>query len=348
MKLLHLSHTDLDGYCCQFITRLYFSDRYYLNSDYGKEIDIRLNNMIEIIENSDKSNKFLFLITDLNLSMSQSVDLDVAINRLIESGYDIKLLLLDHHITGLKMASRYDWYNLDEKRSATKITYDYFRENYKLEIENQDRLESLVKAVNAIDIWLEDDELFEVGKVCMRMISSARELNRVMFNKEDNDFKLFCLKEASKVILQKDAHILLDEEVHFIKKRFFKEDMPNDSIDNLISGYIIKILGLQKERLLIHYKDKVGVLTYSIRGISVMANQFLKANNDIDFFMNVSPNAMVSIRACGNFKVNEIAKKYFSGGGHKNAAGGKLKIKFNSYSYDKIKHLVTEYINDKI
>ena len=30
----------------------------------------------------------------------------------------------------------------------------------------------------------------------------------------------------------------------------------------------------------------------------------------------------ISLRSKGDFKVNEIAKKYFSGGGHMNAAGG--------------------------
>ena len=30
----------------------------------------------------------------------------------------------------------------------------------------------------------------------------------------------------------------------------------------------------------------------------------------------------LSLRSKGDFQVNEIAKKYFSGGGHRNAAGG--------------------------
>ena len=36
-----------------------------------------------------------------------------------------------------------------------------------------------------------------------------------------------------------------------------------------------------------------------------------------------------SFRSIGQFSVNEFAKKYFNGGGHKNAAGGSLEDKLS-------------------
>jgi phosphoesterase RecJ-like protein len=40
-------------------------------------------------------------------------------------------------------------------------------------------------------------------------------------------------------------------------------------------------------------------------------------------------NVKISLRSTGNFDVNKIARKFFSGGGHKNAAGGKSELSFD-------------------
>jgi len=39
-------------------------------------------------------------------------------------------------------------------------------------------------------------------------------------------------------------------------------------------------------------------------------------------FVEKEENIKISLRSVGNIAVNEIAKKYYSGGGHKNASGG--------------------------
>lgn len=38
MKIYHLSHTDLDGYACQFVVNFYFKNVVFFNSNYGREI----------------------------------------------------------------------------------------------------------------------------------------------------------------------------------------------------------------------------------------------------------------------------------------------------------------------
>ncbi|EAK6618732.1 DHH family phosphoesterase, partial [Campylobacter jejuni] len=43
MKIYHLSHTDLDGYACQFIVNFYFKNVKFYNSNYGKEINENFN-----------------------------------------------------------------------------------------------------------------------------------------------------------------------------------------------------------------------------------------------------------------------------------------------------------------
>ena len=56
----------------------------------------------------------------------------------------------------------------------------------------------------------------------MRLITETRELNRVMFDKEDTHYKLTLLFEATKFLDEEDANILLDEKIHTLKKEFFK------------------------------------------------------------------------------------------------------------------------------
>ena len=42
MRVFHLSHTDLDGYSCQLITRRFFDSVHCYNSGYGPEVTANL------------------------------------------------------------------------------------------------------------------------------------------------------------------------------------------------------------------------------------------------------------------------------------------------------------------
>ena len=53
MTIHHLSHTDLDGYGAQVITNHYFKNVKFYNSNYGKEIDEKFDQILAQI--SDKS-----------------------------------------------------------------------------------------------------------------------------------------------------------------------------------------------------------------------------------------------------------------------------------------------------
>ncbi|EAK0670972.1 3'-to-5' oligoribonuclease B, partial [Campylobacter jejuni] len=71
MKIYHLSHTDLDGYACQFIVNFYFKNVRFYNSNYGKEINENFNSIIGDIEKDENFGKAIILITDLNLNLNQ-------------------------------------------------------------------------------------------------------------------------------------------------------------------------------------------------------------------------------------------------------------------------------------
>ena len=325
MKLFHISHTDLDGFGCQLITKEFFKEGFFYNANYGVEVKLTIKKVLEDILNY-KEEEILFIISDLNLTFQESKDLDRDINKMIEDGYKIKLQLLDHHISGKKSADSFHWYYLDDKRCATKIVYDYMFEEYEgFDCNTSVWLKPLVNAINAVDIWLDYEvKNFEFGKVLMSMISKVREINNILFADLNREFRFYLLKEASKFLDLPDGHIKLDNEIHFIKKEFLKLNTKDDTLDNLSASYLVKTLVDVKDDLTVVYKGQKGLLTYCLGSISIPANAFLKANLDYDFFIDVNKKGNASFRADGKLDVAILASKLANGGGHVNASGGKF------------------------
>ncbi|AJC90941.1 DHH family phosphoesterase [Campylobacter subantarcticus] len=340
MKIYHLSHTDLDGYACQYVLDFYFKNCYFYNSNYGKEINENFNVIFKNIEEDLKENpkeEFVILITDLNLTLSQCEDFQKAIE-----GKKIKLMLLDHHQSGLECMQKYPWYFLDDKRCATKIVYDFFSRCYG---ENKS-LSQFVDVVNAVDIWLSEDDGFELGKVLLGMISGAKEINRVMFAQENIKY-LFHLFDASRKYIQEaNAHIRLDDDLHSLKKSFFKKEK-NDTLSNLISHFVVEKLSAEKEKFSIFYKGYKGLLTSNIGNTSVIGNDFLMQNPEFDFFVDLSSRKTLSFRANNKIDVSLMAKSLVNGGGHKNASGGLFAAYKDSSNYDFIKAQFVDLIKSK-
>ena len=325
MKLFHISHTDLDGFGCQLITKEYFKEGFFYNANYGLEVKLSIKKVLEQMV-SYKDEEILFLISDLNLTFQESKDLDKEINNLIKDGYKIRLQVLDHHISGKKSADSFYWYYLDDKRCATKIVYDFMFEEFDgFDIETREWLSPLVDCINAVDIWLEhESKNFEFGKVIMSMVSKVREINNILFADLNRDFRIYLLKKASTYINQIDGYIKLDNEVHFIKKEFLRLNDKDDTLDNLSATYLVKSLESIKEDLTITYNGHKGLLTYCLGSISIPANAFLRANPEYDFFIDINKKGNASFRADGKVDVALMATKLANGGGHVNASGCKF------------------------
>ncbi|MGG7073024.1 3'-to-5' oligoribonuclease B [Campylobacter sp. 9BO] len=334
MKIYHLSHTDLDGYGAQFVTAHYFKNLQFFNSNYGREIDEKFSEILNLLDDNEPS---VILITDLNLTMSQCEDFEERLK-----GKNAKLWLLDHHATGAECASAYGWYFLDSSRCATKITYDFFAKI----LGANDKLAKFCDVVNAVDIWLKDEKDFEMGKVCLGLVANAKEINKVMFERENNEYIEFLLAQASKFFDEKNDYIGLDSAVHSIKKEFFKFDK-DDTLSNLISAYVVNLLKQNREKLAISYNEHRGILTYNIGNTSVIGNDFLVANPDFDFFIDVTNKKTLSFRANGKVDVSAMARHLVGGGGHVNASGGLYANFKDGYSYAAIKEQIVELINKK-
>lgn len=339
----HLSHTDLDGYSCQLVMKYTPYKLFNYNANYGAEVKQTLELILQNIINDNKS--ATILITDLNLTTDESRWLNNEITKLNENKKDITLLLLDHHGTGEESAQKYDWYFLDTSRSATKITYDYVKENF--EFNEPFWMEKFVNIVNAVDLWkLEEKDNFEYGKVCMRLVSETRELNKIMFADVDNNYKISLLLEATKYIDKEDAPIVLDEKIHMLKKEFFKKDK-NDTLDNLVTEYIVKLLGDAMDEKTIYYKGYKGFLSYGVGNTSIIGNGFLLTYPEYDFIVDVSYRGTISLRANNKVSVSQISKEWTGGGGHPNAAGGRIIGFKEQYRYDLVKKQIEKIINEK-
>jgi len=339
----HLSHIDLDGYSCQLILEYTPYKRYNYNANYGAEVKEQLSVIIDAIKASHEP--AYILITDLNLNADEAKWLHNEVKKLQEKGQDIELQLLDHHGSGEESAKKYEWYYLDTNRCATKITYEFAKEHF--ELNEPTWMQKYVDVVNAVDLWKQEEhENFEYGKVCMRLVTETRELNRVMFAKDDFNYKISLLHKAAEMIDTPRAPIVLDEQIHTLKKEFFKSD-EDDTLDNLATKYIVKLLGKAKEENTIYYKGYRGYLSYGVGNTSIIGNGFLTTYPEYDFIVDVSYRGTMSLRANNKVSVSQIAKEWAGGGGHPNAAGGRIQGFKEQYRYDKVKQQIERIINDQ-
>ena len=339
----HLSHIDLDGYSCQLVMAQTAHTMISYNANYGAEVMDRLEEIIETIKKAKQS--ATILISDHNLYPDEAKWPNNEVNRLNDTGWEITITLLDHHGSGKDTAAQYPWYFLDTERCATKIVYDYACEHYGLQ--RGGWLESFVNVVNAVDLWKqEEEEDFEYGKVCMRLISEARELNRVMFADEDRAYKLALLEQAARMRDLPNANIVLDEALHKMKKEFFKDGV-DDTLDNLSTKQIVALLGTKRSTMTIYYKGWRGFLSYGLGNTSIIGNGFLTAFPDYDFIVDVGTRGTMSLRGHNKVDVAQMAGEWVGGGGHPNAAGGRIQGFKEQFRYDKVKRQMEDMLANK-
>lgn len=335
--IFHLSHTDLDGYGCQYFTAQCFSDISFYNANYGPEVTAMLESILAKIQARDCKDVTI-LITDLNLTPKESRWIEEQTSKL-----GITLQLLDHHASGQSCFENFAWYYLDTTRSASQITYDWLQQHYSFDPSNS--FLKTAQVINSVDIWLSNHPYFELGKVALSMVSSTKELNKVMFDSSDRAFKLYLVEQINAFIDRENAHIAFDDAMHKIKKEFFK-NAQNDTKDNLVASYVVALIGTQKERLTIECEGKKGVLVYGVGNSSIIGNRFLLENEDYDFYMDISGRGTFSMRSANRVDVAQLAQKIGNGGGHPNASGGKIENFKNSFIYEEIKAFVEEHIEN--
>lgn len=126
------------------------------------------------------------------------------------------------------------------------------------------------------------------------------------------------------------------------------------AVYHTFSVHRMKLLGhsLDKMKVFPEYRSAVIWLSqeelkeYSFQpgDIEGFVNYPLSINNIVfcALFMEKKDHVKVSFRSKGNFPSNEFARKHFSGGGHRKAAGGEIKLSLED-SVEKFTQLLKEY-----
>lgn len=181
MRVLSVSHTDLDGVGCQIVLHHTFRDLTRMNISYGK-----IPEYINIIDDyCYNRHPDLVFITDLSFTKEDFIKL----YEVTKNHAQIKFYFIDHHPFDLNVEDyRTDNFTivLTSKASATKLTYLFLKANYNCSKDK--KLEEFIGYVNAYDIWLEDTPEFKVGLVYNELFWDFK-IN-YFWNRFSNDFKL--------------------------------------------------------------------------------------------------------------------------------------------------------------
>lgn len=208
-----LSHTDMDGYASQWLNdkRLQFLDIepgkvILLNCDYGKI----LSSIEPILKEAEaKGKKVGLFITDLNLNDEEASVLD---NYYRNRTIDV-IELLDHHVSGLEVSKKYNWYKLDTSCSATKIVWKFLVNNLvhigkdSTILDHLKAYNDVVKLINAADVFDKSDMLvFRKGRI---LTNAARLFTNISKNVEGLYPKL-SYEERHLEVLRDLTHEFLD------------------------------------------------------------------------------------------------------------------------------------------
>lgn len=361
-ELIHISHTDLDGFSAQFLTKQLLDKNIvkhieYFNMDYNDEKKC-INEVISYILN-DKTKTYFVLITDIGLT----VDGIKKLNNFLKGNKNIKiqLQLIDHHKSGKEFNDTVEWYYFNNDYCATKLLYLNCIEPL---LGKDINLAKFVDIVNAYDVWNQEENIIyfylgvNLSETIMNSIKYPIEFN--IYYKRIHIMKYF-------------EHILdfynLNRNVKIIQENFYNIqnqilfELSNNN-EYFLNSYISYEYKFHYYCALI-YKETFQSSTlfkvddYEFKLVSLDSNLFQNMShflmddkdNKCQMIINIKSDGKVSLRSVGKiYDVSKFAIKYFNGGGHFNAAGGgeKLEIKpfFDQTSLEKsFKEYLLNYQN---
>ncbi|HIP33581.1 MAG TPA: hypothetical protein EYG89_02345 [Bacteroidia bacterium] len=298
--IYHLSHIDLDGFFCQYLSSIkYEKDEIkFYNSNYGPEIKKNLKKIMKLfIIGTDK-----LIITDLSLS-NEEISF---INELYTSGVDLKVY--DHHENETLAKRKYNWMKLDTSISASQL---YSNENR--------IITDITKYVNAYDIWDSNNEEYRsIGAVLSEIINveplfylnqDKVEFFNGFFNKIND---MVAIKSASN---ESTSEIFSNLFIEYSKEYSIKISRTFFSFkQSLAKKYV--------DDMKFEINKKVYVVFFELNReyFQYISSEILSMRESL-IVCNFKKNGRVSFRSLTH-DVNRLSKDYYRGGGHKFAAGG--------------------------
>lgn len=249
----------------------------------------------KILNFSDNTDKVQELINDIQIIFCLDFNNLSRINelgKLIEKS-NAKKVLIDHH---LNPDDFYDFKYHDVNASATaELVYDL------ISYIDDDLIDKDISDCIYTGI------LTDTGS--FRFSSTTSKVHRIIAKLLDEGVKS---EKIGKKIYESNS---------FDKLKLLGYSL-SEKLEIICNGKVAYIVLTRKDLLNHNYRkgDTEGIVNYALSILGVnMAVLIIETKDRIKF----------SFRSSGNFSVNKFANKYFSGGGHKNAAGGSIEDKLS-------------------
>ena len=298
------SHNDLDGFGASFILK-------EVQSMMFPEVEFDITNIGA--GKIDEELDYWFTHTDLGAYsdlyiMDMTPDSEHTFNELNQH-FANHWLIFDHHETEADARQKYSanavTVNSDQEQSATSLVWHWLKNQprfSKLSAEHQSQLGGVVELIRAYDTWDWQND----PTLASEIKPGADELDQLFWFYPIDYSAQFIQKvlhdgwekyrQANQLLIQ----TLNDRRTHYLHHHL--KDVLIDELDGHRWGFV--------------YADDYK---------SEIAHQLLHEHPDAEAAMVISPKS-VSLRSNGKLDIAQFAEKYFHGGGHAEAAGGRIDI----------------------
>lgn len=333
-EAFHLSHTDQDGYGAQFITRHIYPYILCMNTNYGEVLG-NFRRMMEIAKAGDQSKDCIIYVTDLGLSVDEAEQIERVVNAFTEeTGRRVMLNVLDHHKSTEDAAAKFPWINLDISMCATKATY-HFLENWMDEI-TRGKLAVFADMVNAQDLWLEDHPMFRRAVLMSDTVYEATGMIPEALPEARWGYMSHLFGEYSQLASSGASTRQIEIEAVPIREKFLHSNLDESwvkdddlPVKHLMMRYIYEQLSQANVIPVVQYNGVFGLFffNYPASLFQHVSHHWLREDSFYSFAARVNKDGNISLRAHDAFDVQQLASAHFGGGGHANAAGGRMVVK---------------------
>ncbi len=350
MKITQLTHHDLDGYGASTVvgafadvSRVVHVSRY---SDVGPLVEV------ELVRLRRAEQPEMLVMTDLGLEpvAVTFIKAFAAMNAKRGSERGHRLLVLDHHASSVDQLAaqgllpalatatagpglhRFSFDDpaivvmVDETRCATRLAYDH-RDLYAAkapDAETAAGLAVLVDAIDAVDLWRKDDPIFRQALVLDEVFwDNVSGIIPIAHPWHDRFVGRLLLEMAAR-LGKGAAPAMIEREVGAIRTQIIDAmlaDEPGDDRDMTARMRIAPLLARSPE--LFHRLEGGPKLSFGLdAGTFQRVSDVIMASHDATLVINVQRSGSMSFRS--NDETALEAARKFRGGGHKDAAGGRL------------------------
>ncbi|KQP92382.1 dimethylmenaquinone methyltransferase [Methylobacterium sp. Leaf113] len=345
MNITQITHHDLDGYGAstvagQFVdvARIVHVPRY---SDVGPVVETELKRLGKVAVPE------MILMTDLGLEAVAVTFIRnfAALNRRREPAARHKLIVLDHHASSVDQMRaqdlapqadaevpgllRFDLEDpdvvvlIDETRCATRMTYEH-RALYAARETGEDPiLGALVTAVDAVDLWRKDRPEFRIGlsldEVFWDNVSNLVPIGHPWHDRFVGDLLL----GVARLLGDGATPAVIEGQVPALRKAIldaYLADAPDDDRSLTTRMRIARVLARSD---LFHPLSDGTLMSFGLdSGTFQRVSDLIMESGRAKRVLNVQRAGTMSFRS--NNETALDGARRFRGGGHKDAAGGKL------------------------